>query len=427
MDFNAYKELEQKLAPYRGLYENHPLTMLLLDKPLRAMLIGIPHEKYVKKLFAKASLGIRIKQLVQRFAAYMVPHGACVAFMLNRFPLVHGHLQRYCDEAGWALKESKHAPALSILAGKKLILEETLASSADYLPLKTLIDKKGLLYALNQPAALDRAERLLEKEVDSLASLLRALKVKLIFAQGHQVKKALLAVAARKAGCRFGAVTHGYVQDRTLFTIFPLHDADFLLAWTQEQKRDLAGADERFAERIHCIGFPKPTVVSRAASSTSARKIGFICEPIRNRFSASAELDFFFIDVLKQVHGLARQHGFQLEIKLHPKDRRDEEILQTLAASGLSLIETLKPAVYPDYELFLGSNSSLLVETALAGIPTFQLLELKKCDFEAVVQPIALAQLGNLLAHPQALAAAPESREMQYEDFRDFINQQLAA
>lgn len=294
---------------------------------------------------------------------------------LRLFPLVE------CAVSGFARQHalchytpSRNSPGKGYLPVSSLALAGNAFSKCN-----RLMAEQGTLEVLKNHMVMTRLETQLERNRKALTAALRRNRICGIIVQddakpGHR----LLALAAREAGVPMVVMAHGYIQAPSLNSIAPVY-ANHLVVWSEAQKDMLLRQAPELQQNdvLKCFGFP----YARLDRDPEPRRVLALLRPV-NLFDEQ-ELQSLIKRLLRVAHQ-AQKCGLSLCVKPHPKDVRNLDVMHRFYGAGLETASGRLQDLLPGTALTIGMDSSALLESQYAGIPTYHLSQYRTFNFEGV-------------------------------------------
>ncbi|MFA5583526.1 MAG: hypothetical protein WDA09_04860, partial [Bacteriovoracaceae bacterium] len=239
--------------------------------------------------------------------------------------------------------------------------------------LNKIIDKilsQDLYCALSDQELINQLDEITMKMLSSTKKILTLLNVKHIIASAEmQGMHRLMIEAAKQMDIKFTVLLHGYIQDPYLVAIAP-SQADTVIAWTKQQEEEL----KPFLEKINYIGFPFKI---KNKSDRMKKNVLVVLEP----------LELFKENVFHLIRQIKSSYpDKKIIIRLHPKDRENQQILKLFKDNKIDLSSRPLEKELQECFLTIGTNSSTLIQSHFLGIPTLQIKEYAKFNFEGVSQ-----------------------------------------
>lgn len=272
------------------------------------------------------------------------------------------------------------------------ILRKLATLGRSYADASKLMAKHGPDALLAEKHLLDRLEGDLTRNFKSVLDFTRRQRIRAFISQGDgKPHERVFCAVAKDVGIPFVVLSHGYVSEPHLISVAPLY-ADAFVAWTEDQKRELARAVPERADDFHCFGFP--TKIGGLSRRETAEHVVLVWEPLILS-GLLCEHAPRIIEIAKQV----RDAGYVPLFRAHPKETKAPEINAFLSDAGiLPDTQDLKASLASAHAI-VSSNSSVLTEAAFCGCLALQIEELKSTDYEGAVE-IPLEQVGYVLKDP---------------------------
>lgn len=298
-------------------------------------------------------------------------------------------------------------------SGKGYLPVSTLALAGNaFATCNRLMAEQGTLEVLKNHRIMTRLETQLERNRKALTAALRRNRICGIVVQ-DDAKPAhrLLALAAREAGVPMVVMAHGYIQGPSLNSIAPVY-ANHLVVWSEAQKDMLLRQAPELQQNdvLKCFGFP----YARLDRDPEPRRVLALLQPV-NLFEEQ-ELQTLverLLRIARQAHG----YGLSLCVKPHPKDVRNLDIMHRFYDAGLETVSGRLQDLLPGTALTIGMDSSGLLESQYAGIPTYHLSQYQTFNFEGVPTADADHLDVSLLACSSVSSAMRPFRENAFQEF----------
>lgn len=118
----------------------------------------------------------------------------------------------------------------------------------------------------------------------------------------------------------------------------------------------------------------------------------------------------------------ARSEGYDIRLRLHPKDKQDQALMRQCGQLDLEISKNALDADIRDAEVVLGSYSSVMIEAAMSGKEVLQLAECSDYMFENVPLLEANESIRQALEHT-AQHAPPQLFD--HRKFQQFLRSVL--
>jgi len=269
------------------------------------------------------------------------------------------------------------------------------------------LQENGIEQTSNNIQLLEDIEKKSKEHIDYLRMMIVKYSLKGVLSQGHtSISSASIALACDFESVPYVVISHGYIANRNLMTIAPISNIHSLLTWTEKQKRDIQEVINPIERnKIQCLGYPGSKVsISpiRQERSKYRAKVLFILEPIKKYIMKG--IDSEIKSILNSIN------EFDLFIRAHPSDRDNYNYISKILDfdkvnfSSKSLANDLSRAT-----MVIGTNSSVLFQSAANGIETYQIKELSETHFEYVNQApfIEILEKLNDYSYSGKINAAP--------------------
>lgn len=218
------------------------------------------------------------------------------------------------------------------------------------------------------------------KSISIVKFFLRLLKVKLIITHdAHSHVGMIIAHAAKELNIKVIEVAHGYTQDESLLTIFPLF-ADYEIVWS-DSVRDMINSKfaNHFEEKFYLnkiLSFSQPLKIYHEQSpiTYSLRKNILVLIPSIKSFNEKEKKSTIkcFRKLIEQLN----KNNFKVNVRPHPSDF---EIVDKSShfkiLRGLSDFDLDPKTILRRYNIVIGAMSSLLFEAAIHKLYVFQISE----------------------------------------------------
>ena len=249
---------------------------------------------------------------------------------------------------------------------------------------------------------------------DGVTKLMTRWDIRLIIADGDSLPHLrVIGSVAKRRGCPFIVLAHGYAQNPKLISLAPIH-ADYLLTWTEQQAEDIrAVLPSAQRSKVLCFGYPKDL----SEPSSLADSLLIVWHPTRQDD---------LVEQVRELRAVIDQYaadGFKVRLRFHPKEDRHTEFLHELDREVEISNEVLETALQRA-AVVIGSRSSALVEAAMSGIPTYQLERYARevpCEFTEV---LGQNKDGSTLSRSKQ--EPPFASRFEFDRFAGFLDRLLA-
>jgi hypothetical protein len=363
MDFSTYPQFEATFQrKFGALFLRYPHASMIIEKQLRLVeadeLSGA--RSNMEKL-ARPRPGRRARALI---TAHLLrkpnaaPHGFCY-LKLQRFGRLTARIEDYLH-----IRDMATLPANETWLMPRQRALDVLAMSGPALRrFMSLALRSGIDTAIKDGDLMQALEREAERDGQRITALLKKWDIRLIIADGDTLPSLrLIGAAARKLGRPFIAFAHGYVQNPKLVSLAPIN-ADYLITWTEQQAEDIRAVlplPQR--AKVLCFGYPKDVIRQSSATKT----LLIIWHPTRDGDLHAQVAE------MRKIIDLYASEGFRTRVRFHPKEDQQPQFLRALGRPIDVSREPLAAAI-ETASTVVGSRSSVLVEAALSGVPTYQL------------------------------------------------------
>jgi len=381
----GFKKLQEMLARNFGnIYQTYPDASKVLDEYFRCIILGREQQAFaisdklvVRNVFLSFSYYI--------YKAYLtlpLRRQKSIYCSLPKSPDLLLSLRAWAKNNGYCLIEEASPKKIHLI--KSFFLRDRVSVRKSYVFSSKLIEYLNCIFQ-----QIMKSEEIYESDIAGLDAEAKAQKcwfskflktnnVKVLLIDNDQSATCQLLVdAARSSGIKSIVFAHGYIQDPYFVSILPLN-ANFLCVWSEGQKKLVLESHNEADRLVYSFGYPNYENGKFRVENNCARKVLLVSEPLL--YSD----DFSFL-IFSSVINKLNKLGFEVYVRLHPKQRGDRNILSRLPsclvdASFRSLEDCLKEVC-----LLIGNNSSLIFEAPVLGVPSVQISELRKYDFENAI------------------------------------------
>lgn len=365
MDFSLFRPFNTAFNDkYVSIREKYPFAFLMMEKQLRNFESG--SAKLTLQNIRKASrlnIGRMIRSTI--FAhTYKSSFTPQYYMSFERFRW----LEHQLDYRMRAKNMSRFEPGkhLERLATRGLAYPKFMRIAAKN-GLEAALEHKDLLASLNSDG---------KRNFCLIKSLLIKSKTKLVLTDGDTVPYAqMLCRAARQLGIPYVVFAHGYIQNPRLVGIAPIN-GDYLIPWTKGQFDDLAAElEEADILKLRYFGYPKEVFSSEVNSGQAL----IVWHTLLDRDREADIKDL--VSSCRRV----RDEGYEIRLRLHPKDNNDQELRKLLAEENINISKRSLGDDIREAEIIVGSYSSVLVEAAMSGKCAMQFSKYSKLfSFEGI-------------------------------------------
>lgn len=364
MDFSSYLPFDHEFKKkFDWLYDEYPYAMMLFEKQLRNAEGG--YEDLAKQNARGAGRTSLRRMLQVYYALWRMP--------ISNSPQYYLSLERF-EGIQSGLTETARLLELQLLTGNRNF-NKVATLGAAYPKFMRIVFKYGFTRALEDRKLLTKLENQSRKNFEKVKLFLIKANVRLFIADGDTLPHArFYCQAAREIGAPYIVFSHGYVQDRQLLSIAPIH-ADYHITWTEQQRNDLASAiDPSDAQKVLFFGYPKAHFQSEPVKNLALIAWNSLVDSDRD-----AE-----ISAITSLVKRARSEGYDIRLRLHPKDKKDQALMRQCELLDLEISKNTLDVDIRDAEVVLGSYSSVMIEAAMSGKKVLQLAECSEYTFENV-------------------------------------------
>lgn len=378
--FSEFSDFNKKfIDKYEKYLKEYPYAFMLVEKELRNIESG-------REWLAHSNLGSlsRYKFIKSCYKAYVF---FAVGYLLNaslknyislpKFLHLEKRLEHHYGVL-IGIRKNKLLYIKKLLTGEEVRLSALAVTRRQYCKYFDLVLRDGF-FSLTENY-LKKVDRLVKKDVAKLAVFLEKLGVERVIVEGDSTASSrVLCEATKMAGAKYLVVAHGYVQDPNLISIAPIY-ADKIFMWTYNQRLSLQKAVTTESQKSKVLFKGTPLNIKEKSDCEEKKKERFLfaLEPLPK----VEEENIKFVKIVANYAKKVSSHGGDPVFRLHPKDRKNEEEFLKMVDCG-SLSE--RGDIYSDISssnCVIVSNSSVAVQSALCGIKSIQIKELKKFDFE---------------------------------------------
>lgn len=376
--FEGYQPFRRRLlSRYGAVFQQYPAAALLLDLPLTVFEeTGEDRSAwYFGNWTRPRSRRSRFLSGARRFAVRGTSGSCVLDDIRGRFPFVTESLRRAAHSLGWStlFTELPGGGVIrdAIAVRSHLPVTAAIASCSRTSALLRRISDCGLKHALQSGLLLAELEAAAGDLVQQIRKELEASRVRAIVTiDDAQGDSRLVIRAAAEAGIRTIVVAHGFIVHPCLRSICP-PIADVLLVWTPQQRDAICKViDPDLADRIRYLGFPKRYSCNSARSLADGECLiaTSLLQPLLGEEG--------FRQSFHALISTCSAECLSVHIRLHPKERHKPDVLQFLEDLNVHPDDRPIDEALRNSSLVLGSQSSVLVEAAFSGIPSFQVKEL---------------------------------------------------
>jgi len=233
----------------------------------------------------------------------------------------------------------------------------------------------------NESEVLLSIERRLRMAISIVKFSLKFFRVSLVVTHdSHSQVGMVIAYAAKELNIKVVEVAHGYTQDESLLTVFPLY-ADYEVVWSDDVqemiRKKLSGTcqEDFYLQKI--ISFSQPLLsVSRHKfiKQNEIDKNILILIPAIKAYNSTDKAST--LDKFEKLAEQLNDKKYKVFIRPHPSDfnsiklSKDFEHLKSYCHFDLN-----QTAELHTYNIVVGAMSSLLFEAAINGLYVFQLVD----------------------------------------------------
>lgn len=390
MHFKNYRKFQKTLKlVYDPLFHPYPFSRLVLDYLAQLWIDKRNSDSWVDEIdFIKTvdnNILTGLKGFIYRkflqigsfFIKYLhTKDGIHLSVQNDRFPGLEECVQE-----------------VAYLSGKKLYLQGNFFKFfIDYLTFKRLSPYRFLIGSrtakllrhflvpnedsfkklLSDKKLMSLLEKSVKNDVERTRKLMNRLNISVFLNTGDSSPSARILIAALKNnGSKVISFAHGYIVADTLIGIAPIQ-SDYLVVWTkmqQEEIRNVLGS--QFTKKVVYIGFPK---------FYRNGKIGKKCKNALLVFSRLNNIlrDSKKFKCINNLIELLIKEKYKITIRLHPNEKNRFPIIEKFSKnSNFVLSNSSLQEEFFNTSVAIGSQTSVLVEAAFSGIPSFQLNELR--------------------------------------------------
>jgi len=370
VDFSAYKDFQKTFVSRYGAFERtHPFTMMVLEQELRNSQFG--DTDIAQRNLSRQSDRLWIVEHLLKLGARRAARGPQVYIEMPGFAGLAADLSHRFEARNVSVFSNQRIMAQP--ANK--LLHRLIKLGPTYSRAMARAGANGPDALLEDTALLARLEAELAVNYERMKNFVRAQNIRAFIATGDcKPFSRFLCRAAQDLDLPYIVLAHGYISHSTLVSIAPVH-ADRLIVWTEQQAKLLHDAVPDRAEHIYSFGFPP-----RAAPTDRTlkeRRVLFVWEPL-GRFGILEN----HLPVLSKLAATCSSVGFIPAMRLHPKERGDEALMQSLRAIGFEIDSDDMGMALSRAAVVASSNSTVLCEAAACGIPAVQIEDLAVFAFE---------------------------------------------
>lgn len=224
-------------------------------------------------------------------------------------------------------------------------------------------------------------ENRLIKTIIFVKKIFKILQIKIIFTHdSHSQVGMIIATAAKELKIKIIEVSHGYTQDESLLTIFPLY-ADYEIVWSDNVqsmiKKKFSGT---YLEKFYfhkIVSFSQPVSIvnkNKPGNYTIIKKNILVIIPSIKSFNDDLKAQTF--NNFKKLIKSLISKKYKVYFRPHPSDFNlvtSNEFF--INFKSYCIFDLKKSASLENYNIVLGGMSSLLFEAASMGLFTFQITE----------------------------------------------------
>jgi len=380
----SFQQTEQSLKERFGYIYKYPHAAGYLDEYLRCKTLGRESQALsIKNALTRcSSITIFIYILYKYFLILRKGNARSIFCLMPKSPDLICALKQWAVDSEYNFIQESKPNSLDSL--KEFLLKKKVGLRRPYLLGFRMIANLTLAFELIERnkevdgKLLSKINALAKKQESWTKRFLKKNHVKIIILDNDQnaICQGLVR-AANSIGIQTVVIAHGFIQDPCLVSILPLN-ASRLCVWSDKQKElVLRGMPER-SDLLSIFGYPHYESMRFLSVKQDSKKVLFVAEILKKE-------DEFALEIMRVVVGKLQEGGLQVCIRLHPKQRGDLGISNILPkgiqnVSSYTIEECLTQSM-----LVVGTNTSLLFEAPLLGIPSIQIEELMKFDFENAV------------------------------------------
>ena len=391
-DYPNYSKLQDIVnTNYNMQYKNYPNTMALLDLAFRLKLADefLDYEKIIeshtkfnyKTYFYRIYLILLTKILPKKSKKQLY-------YNLPNFNFVESVIVDFCQKNNYIHKSKNTDNRFKLFFEIFLLKRPTynfILSSPKSTYFFSQIRKHGIDLIIQNEHIMNNFENVVNKEIDILKRMLLFFNIKHLITLGDQDKDSLLAIAAKDLGINYVVFAHGYISSSSLLSILPLN-ASKLILWTKQQLEDLKRVvDTQDIKKLHFIGFPKIHKFSKKKLTKISKVLLILTGPLESMATENMLEDNNFINNLNILYTNFNKIGIEIITRLHPKDQNNISTITKFKSlfpynsNNLSIEKT-----FDIVDCVIGYDSSVLIESKMNGIQTFQIDDFMNIEFKNI-------------------------------------------
>ncbi len=388
MLFKNYRKFQKTLKlDYDPLFKSYPYSRLVLDYVSQLWIDKRKSDSWVDEIdFIKVvenntSKGLTafiyrtFLQIGSYFIKYTRPkNGIHLSVLNDRFP----GLEECCKE-------------VAILSGRRLYLQgKFFKFFIDYLifnrlspyrfivgsrtakllrkflvpnedSFKNLLSDNKLMYLL---------EESVKNDVERTRKLFDRLGISIFLNTGDSSPSARILIAALKNnGSKVISFAHGYIVADNLISIAPIQ-SDYLIVWTKMQQEEIRNAlSFKCRKKVVYIGFPK--FFKNCKTYEQNKNVLLVFSQLNNILTNSKTFQY-----INNLIKLLTIEKYKVTIRLHPNEKNRFPIIEKfIKNSKVFLSNNSLQDDFVNTSIVIGAHTSVLVEAASSGIPSFELKE----------------------------------------------------
>lgn len=364
MDFSRFLAFDHKYTEkFDGIASEFPFAYMLIEKQLRNAEGGYADlAKENARKASRISFGRMFRVLVSLWSQ---PRSDVAQYYMSfeRFAWLESGLRPMLSSMGFSdFKENRN-------------LNRAATFGTAYARFMRAARMRGFQRAVDDRKLLSALDKQARKNFERVKKNLVKANVRLFLADGDTLPHSrFYCRAAHEIGVPYIVFSHGYIQDLQLLSIAPIY-ADYHVTWTEQQLKDLAGAvSPPDAQKVICFGYPKSIFPSEGIKGLALIAWHSLVDCDRAKEMAA-------IGVLVER---ARAEGYQVRLRLHPKDRRDSNLYEACRKLNIEVSDNLLETDIRDAEIVLGSYSSVMIEAAMSGKTVLQISDYSIFSFENI-------------------------------------------
>jgi len=387
--FSSYRQFNHSFQEeFKTLSKEFPLAFELLECQLR--LLRTNHLSPLKHNLLRYSQPGISKSIYYVFISFYLFVLKLIPYQIFHRPASYISLGRFRDLASLIqleLNEKNYKIICDI--NKKQLFQNFMSSRISFLPavfcsfkmtriFKT-ISKKGLEQSIEDRQLMDELEREALKLIERAKSLIYILNLQIIIADNEwKPDQKILLHAAKKVGCKYFVLAHGFVAQNELVTICPVN-ADALIVWTKDQQKFISSCLNKMESgKVKYFGWPFS--IKRYETRNSIRPL-FILTDLHSEMINPSMLDptIQAFEILKKEYPKIILRPHPISFRLMKDQKFAEHKFTTFLKENLSYFSE-HDSVENDFKrckFVIGNGSSVLLEAEVNGIPAFQLAQAK--------------------------------------------------